>query len=209
MKGVIHPTVGFLAVTTLMGVLGIAPASAAGPWRAVVLDADTGEPVAGAVVVATWQRRRAGEFAVCFGGEGYYDQAEFVTDTDGRFIIPARFLATWPTFCPIVGPQLIIFKGGYGPWRFQNNRNDLRATDGAVIELRPLRDVNERLSFIKGTWRADPGLWDWNSTYGPGNPEGPYEEVRRYDAAVNYERALLGLPPVGFGFPGFIPEEVK
>jgi hypothetical protein len=63
-----------------------------GPYRGVVLDKDTGKPIEGVVVMATYRRVTAGP-----GGTGHLDireAQETVTDEDGEFLLwPENVLA--------------------------------------------------------------------------------------------------------------------
>lgn len=85
-----------------------------------VVDADTGQPIEGAVVVAYWEMHR-GSFA---GGGlpcGAANVEEAVTDQDGKFRIPG-----WgPIHSSCDGmrsgaPFLYVFKSGYGDTRVSN-----------------------------------------------------------------------------------------
>lgn len=112
-----------------------------------------------------------------------------------------------PLFFPIEGPDLLIFKGGYGGWRFRGDREDLARQRG-VIELRPLTAVDERLGYVKDRMAEQDARWDWlQEGRGPGRAyDLPYQRIRRYEAAINAERVLLGLPRVGLGYPGLVDE---
>jgi hypothetical protein len=177
--------------------------AAAGPWSGVVLDAHTGVPVEGAVVVAIWNRRARGHPAIGLGTPGLVAFEEVVTDAQGRFTLPARVLVNPPLFFPIEGPDLTIFKGGYGGWRFRGDREDL-AQQRAVIQIRPLPTPDERLKYIDDKMRENDPRWGWlQDGRGPGRAHDlPYTSIRRYEAAINEERALLGLPRIGLGYPG-------
>src|SRR5262249_26034439 len=64
---------------------------AAGPWRGQVLDAETGQPLEGVVVLAVWEKVSPGAMHLA---RDFHDVDELVTDAEGRFIIPARNLTT-------------------------------------------------------------------------------------------------------------------
>jgi len=53
-----------------------------GPYRGKVVDADTNQPIHGAVVHAQWHKRYLG------GGTEYYDSYEVLTDRNGDFTVP-------------------------------------------------------------------------------------------------------------------------
>ena len=91
-------------------------AHAAGPWRGQVVDAETGQPIEGVVVVAVWERLSPG---VIHQARAFHDVDEVVTDAEGRFVLPERELSPPNPFITIDGPQLTMFKGGYGLWQFR------------------------------------------------------------------------------------------
>ncbi len=148
-----------------------------GPWRAQVVDAETGHPLEGVVVLFWWRRCYLGD-AHCVGT--YYDSEEVVTGVDGRFVIAARrsLVPLLPFLTHYEGPERVIFKPGYGLWSFQRHpleklREKLPPAEqrrqveqhrpileqwyheqwarfegeGAVIELPPLKTKEERLDF--------------------------------------------------------------
>lgn len=86
-----HPSLRSHAFTTLAALLVAAAlpvsAGAAGPWSAVVLDAHTGAPLEGVVVVATWNRRARGHPAIGLGTPGLFAVEEVLTDGQGRFTL--------------------------------------------------------------------------------------------------------------------------
>jgi hypothetical protein len=92
------------------------PLPLAGPWQAQILDADTGQPLEGVIVLALWEKRT---FAWPHPDRGYHDLDEVVSDKDGRIVIPARVVASRHPFEITLGPLLTIFKPGYGKWHFE------------------------------------------------------------------------------------------
>ena len=175
---------------------------AAGPWQALVVEAGTLAPLEGVAVLARWHRRAKGHPAIGLGRTGFHSAAETTSGADGRFRIPARTLFNPPLFFPIEGPEIALFKAGYGGWKFRGPARDLTGLD-VVIEMRPLATDAERLSYLEGRWqRADrEALIAWQSGESPANPlDIPYEEAVRYEAAINAARAALGLRPIGIGY---------
>jgi hypothetical protein len=81
-----------------------------GPYWGRVVDADTGEPVAGAVVAGMWDFEY---YWFVHGGATYADTRETVTDEKGRFFLqPARTIWLWP-LSRIVLDELNVLKPGY------------------------------------------------------------------------------------------------
>ncbi|MEK7322119.1 MAG: hypothetical protein AABZ84_03455 [Pseudomonadota bacterium] len=125
------------------------------PIEARVVDAETKQPVEGAIVTANWELV-AGTLA---GGPEVIKQmmvVEAVTDSNGRFSFPA-----WGpkiNLHPEGGfrenaPQLLIFKSGYEFWKGFNdtpgdhpyNFNSVQRSDwnGKTIELKPFKGTPE------------------------------------------------------------------
>jgi len=144
----------------LVAVLLTAPAAGRteGPLIAQVVDAATGKPIAGVIVVALYQKKTPGGV---HPNTDFYDLDETVTDADGRFSFPARELPTSTPLVHVIGPEMIIFKAGYAGWRFQgvDSRQHVDfgvreaavaegwrkfKTTGVVIEITPVKSRDER-----------------------------------------------------------------
>lgn len=181
-----------LAGALFWGVCTVSGAEAAGPWKGQIVDAETGQPLEGVVVLAMWYKRHTSPGG--WAGGGYYASEEVVTGVEGRFVIQERATWTFNPFSSIKGPEIMIFKPGYGLWRFQGSEawpkdayeQGVRAKeawkqfegDGAVIALPPLKTREERLKFL-------------SHIYWP--PDAPMEKTRRIREAEESERAYLGL----------------
>jgi hypothetical protein len=168
-------------------------ATAAGPWRGQVVDAETGQPLEGVVVVAVWDKMSPGAM---HPHREFHDVDEVLTDAEGRFVLPERRRLTPNPFVSIEGPELLMFKGGFGQWTFRGaaERRHLKLgesaerdrqmwkqfTDGhdPAFELPPLKTRTERLDFL------------------PSPPARvPDSRALAFRNAVRRERAFLGLQP--------------
>jgi sugar lactone lactonase YvrE len=192
-----------LAATLWLGLP--ARAETAGPWGARVVDANTGESLAGVAVIGVWHRRGAGHPAFPIGPTGVVGVAETETDAAGRFAFPSRLFFNPGIGTQVDGPDLGLFLPGYGGWRFRDGKAGL-TRPGVVIEMRPLRSPEERRRYLERGWtRAehDRLAIDWQHADAPANwIDVPYRQAARYEAAINRERAALGLRPMGIGYPG-------
>lgn len=165
-------------------------AHAAGPWRAQVVDAETGQPLDGVVVVFVFIKYHS-SLAGSAGAE-YYGADEAVTGPDGRFEIPARMLWNPIRIFTEVRVEITIFKPGYGrhrirrtpqqreEWRERRDWWQILELDDMIVELPPLKTREERLKFYDGL-----------SMYHKVPPEG----IARFFEAEARERAYLGLSP--------------
>jgi hypothetical protein len=81
-----------------------------GPYEGKVIDAETKQPIEGAVVHGSWSKLHA----TVGGAVGeYYDSYEMLTDRNGEFKIPGKGLLI---LSRIDGMTLTIFKAGYKQW---------------------------------------------------------------------------------------------
>jgi len=198
------------AAAALLVLLAPAASEAAGPWRARVVDGDTRAPIGGVIVLAVWRRQVAGHpsIPIGFGDAGYFTSDEVLTGPDGQFTIPARLLFNPTLALRVVGPDLALFRAGYGGWRFAGGTEDL-SLEGGLIEMRALRTSAERLKYLEGRWTSveRAALMPWRQAERPGNPSDvPYRRAGRYEASINAERTALGLRPVGIGYPHLFTE---
>jgi len=83
-----------------------------GPYAGKVVDAETGEPIEGAAVVAIWFVGEYGHAeAPIFK---FLEAKETVTTENGAFKVPSfTSFHLWP-FAKLVNPRLKVFKPGYG-----------------------------------------------------------------------------------------------
>lgn len=88
-----------------------------GPYQGRVVDADTMEPIEGAVVLVEWYKRR-------MTSPVFYDAEEVLTDSKGQFYIPKKW--SWSPWTNLVlDSSIIIFKAGYGHVDLSSYRPDL------------------------------------------------------------------------------------
>lgn len=120
----------FILLSLVLGLTGcvVVPLSAESIDSQVV-DADTGTPIEGAVIVAYWQLRPGSETdhsSSC----GTTKVEEAVTDSDGRF-----HLASWGPTLPGCGgalhggdPLMYVFKSGYRSGHYTNGLTNINTT---------------------------------------------------------------------------------
>jgi len=78
-----------------------------GPYEGRVIDADTGQPIEGVVVLGVWNK----EYPTPGGAvHEFYDARETVTDKNGEFSIPGMGLEILSNVTPM---DVLIFKTGY------------------------------------------------------------------------------------------------
>jgi len=151
-----------------------------GPYRGRVLDAETGKPLAGVVVVAVWRRDRIMPF---HSRSEHYAAREALTNADGEFVIDANDMernAPKRTRHPF----FTIFLPGYGRPRVPAGTPPTLTRrfyegPGNTVELPQLKTKEERLAHLR---KID--------LYGA-----PFTEVPEFTRLINQERVMLGLEP--------------
>jgi hypothetical protein len=157
-----------------------------------IVDAETGQPIEGAVVVAQW--------VLSHIGSGHYGKRlyihETVTDKNGNYVIPAWGPKPRPPLTELVyrDPQILIFKSGYEPEGLENSNlqtDGVRASewDGRVIQLKKSGGQIEKQARYLGSFFTSLG-------YGTSNVD--WRNYPRMLLAVYAEKRrlqTLGLEP--------------
>ncbi|HEY7494683.1 MAG TPA: carboxypeptidase-like regulatory domain-containing protein [Candidatus Tectomicrobia bacterium] len=152
-------------------------------YRGKVIDAETGAPIAGAVVLGVWYR----EYPTVAGGmERYHDAREVVTNANGDFTMPGKGLLILSNIVPA---RVFIFKAGYeyrGPlgiylWtdlKEGRPRGNIRwEGEKAIIQLKKLT------------------LAERKKQLGPSRPNIPGKRMQRLTQEINKDRVEQGLEP--------------
>lgn len=158
-----------------------------GTYRGRIVDADTGEPLEGVVVLGVWYT----ELPTPAGGVmSYYDAREAVTDKNGDFSIRGQGLRVMSNLLPM---RPIIFKAGYEYLQFfwdKESLNDEKACGVKVtwdgkIPVIPLRK-----------WPLDKRRKEELYKMPPGPPsDAPYEKVKHYLKELDKDAIERGLTP--------------
>lgn len=183
----------FIALIGISSFGALSNVEAAGPWKAQVVNAETGKPLEGVVILAVWYRYvwLIGQH----GHLGYGASQEVVTNKEGRFTIASRSSWTLNPFVHLRAPDFRIFKPGYGQWRFHGSKEwpmgdvierevyvkeawDQFEGKGVVMELPPLKTREERLKFYRSIGYS---------------AEIPRERIKRFLQALEAERTYLGF----------------
>ena len=152
-----------------------------GPFRGRVVDADTGQPLVGAAVVAAWFLEQP---LAVHGTATAYDVVEILTDDNGEFVVPHQ------THVTLVGsvnePRITIYTPGYGPypWFQRAPTGDAMRTafqEPTVVELVRASTREKRLDYLSSA-----------SVFGVSA-----ETIPNFSRLINNERQLLGLQPIG------------
>jgi hypothetical protein len=183
-----------VVIAAIVSVAVATSVGAKGPWRGQIVEMETGQPIAGAVVVASWNVRTAGW---PHPSEEFLDVAEVVTDADGRFTIPARDLNRRTKAGTAVGPVFKIFKAGYGHFQWRAAASLYPLLDDPVLRLQRAEQEQARLEregavfvlpLVKTRQERVAVLERLSLEFAP-------ELIPRLVEAYSRERVFLGLGP--------------
>jgi len=151
------------------------------PFQGRVVDADTGEPIGGAAVLAVY---KSSDMSVAGTITRTVDAQETLTDKKGEFKIPeSKFWVKEDAGRPMA--RLIIFKPRYGAFpehprskALKENKSRPSADKYIVYELPKLKTREERRSNL------------------PLRPDIPYAKMKNFVRLINEERISLGFSPL-------------
>lgn len=142
-----------------------------GPYKGRVIDAETKQPIVGAVAVGEWISK---DFIT--GASQDYDTREVLTDSDGDFTIPGQGLQI---FSEVREMALMIFKAEY-------EQSTLNIWSG-------LKEVKEAGLFKKPTFELRRLTMEERRNRGVQVPSGPKKKKRLMLMEMNKETKEIGL----------------
>jgi hypothetical protein len=157
-----------------------------------IVDLDTGQPLAGVVVMAVWT---TDVFRLVIEPKTeYYDYFETLTGENGGFKIPGKGMTLFKKINP---PKVLIFKSGYGAMHLNDLgvyfkrdsplRDRVKWVEGKPVISFRKESVAERKRTIQRL-RGMP----FNEMAVPGMPE---EKYRLYKEEATHEYHALGMTP--------------
>ena len=179
-----------LILIVLWGLLLVACSSSRGvAYHGKVVDAETGEPIEGAVVVVAWHKK---PFLAMDSPQYFHNAREVLTDAEGKFSVDASPGIDWnPLTYILKDPSIAIFKPGYGPFPTGHvKETSIEKTKkallemGTVVKLPKLRTKEEmrKVTTPEDTWFA---------------PIVHYERIPNLVRIINIHIKNLGLQPIG------------
>jgi hypothetical protein len=141
----------FSALITLNGCIRID-----GPYKGVVVDAETNLPIEGAVVDGEWRKRYLG------GGSEYYDNCEVLTDKNGEFKM-GHGLIIHSIFYFVQGMDVTIFKAGYSEirpfgWQSLKQINEI-GPSGELMKVYPNDKRQDILNKYHIAWQGNKAIF--------------------------------------------------
>jgi hypothetical protein len=155
-----------------------------GPYKGRVIDAETGSPIEGVVVLGVWSKVAVTPVG---GVSSYYDAQETVTNRNGEFEIRGLGIKIMSKVAPM---DVLIFKAGYdhigmGPWeslKLDGGALEKKVTWEGKKAIIPLRKLTMEERKKKGT---------------PSFPAEAYREKKMslLIKEINKEENEFGRPP--------------
>jgi hypothetical protein len=170
-------TVTLLAVVTAVSLCSAGEPSENqwGPFTGTVVDANTKQPIPGAVFTVFWMKVTPFPFQ---GVEQFFDARVAVADEQGHFEIPRRS-RPFLILGGVKSPYLSCVAPGYAPYQHVGAQNA-----PISVKLRPLTPEERRPG---GRGSRDDALVTI-----------PLEMGREFQKAVNLKRQQMRLPPIDF-----------
>jgi len=155
-----------------------------GPFEGRVVDAESGDGIAGAAVIVFW-KKPVPELAG--GHDEFYDARWAVSDADGRFVVPRRDppFITWG----LSGAFLSCVAPGYLPYEFTPYYNP--RTTSARLREGQITVRMRRIPLTREQRRAR--LDDFAANNLSSIPNARFQMLTEQ---VNQQRAKMNLPPI-------------
>lgn len=129
-----------------------------------VVDAETDEPIEGAVVLVQWTKTTG----IGYKATSHYKVLEEVSDRHGKITIPGLFKFG------VDAPWLVVYKKGYTAWRHNyifpsyDKRTNFRWKEGYVFKLKkfqPKHSFKQHVSFISSAYTEAPPESEFEKAY--------------------------------------------
>jgi hypothetical protein len=162
-----------------------------GDYHGQVVDAETGKPIEGAVVVVEWHKKPR----VAMGGISYFHNArEALTDADGKFSLDSSPGVDWNPFTYVEEPRIIAFYPGYRPFT-PAHPEDVGIKGG----LNEIADAFERGVVVKLTkLTSEKELRRFTDRSGFGPIMAPPTVIPNLLRLINVQRKIVGMRELTF-----------
>ena len=161
-----------------------------GAWGAdyhgQVVDAETGKPIEGAVVVVEWHKKPR----VAMDGINYFHNArETLTDAEGKFVLDSSPGIDWNPFTYILDPGIIAFYPGYQPFTAAHPEDI--GTKGGLSEIANAFERGVVVKLKKLTSEKEARRYGAISAFG--GIMAPYTIIPNLLRLINVQRKMVGM----------------
>ena len=175
-----------IVATTLLLLFITIPAVWGANYHGRAIDADTGKPIEGAVVMVEWHKRAIYSMD---GGGIFHNVRETLTDVDGRFSMDASEGINWNPLTYVQAPRIIAFFPGYLP--FTPAYPEAIGIKGGLYEI---AEALEKGAVIKMTkLKSDLEIKKYTTPTDLGPLRAPYSKIPNTIRLLNIHRKKLGL----------------
>ncbi len=160
----------------------------AGDYHGQVVDAETGKPIEGAVIVVEWHKKPK----ISMSDINYFHNArETLTDADGKFVMDSSPGIDWNPFTYIQEPRIIAFYPGYRPFT-PAHTEVIEVKDG--VKTRDILEAFERGVVVKlRKLSSDQESRRYADTSGFGPIMAPYTVIPNFHRLINVQRKIVGV----------------
>ena len=158
-----------------------------GDYHGQVVDAETGKPIEGAVVVVEWHKKPR----IAMGGINYFHSAtETLTDPEGKFSLDSSPGIDWNPFTYVGhAPFILAFYPGYRPFTAAYPEDI-----GTTSDLNKIAEAFERgvvVKLRKQTLESEQKRYTDTSGFGP--IMAPYTVIPNFHRLINIQRKIVGM----------------
>jgi hypothetical protein len=181
--------IGFALLALLLLPFGQVRGAWGAYYHGQVVDAETGKPIEGAVVMVEWHKRAIYSMD---GGGIFHNARETVTDSDGKFSLDSSEGINWNPLTFVQAPRIIAFYPGYLPFT-PGNPGEIK---GGLYEI---AETLERGAVIKLTrLKTEKELRNFTDKSGVGSIRAPYAMLPNFLRLINVQRKMVGLDELQF-----------
>jgi hypothetical protein len=160
-------------------------------YHGQVVDAETGKPIEGAVVVVEWHKKAIYEMD---GGSTFHNAREALTGADGKFVLDSSPGIDWNPLTHIQAPEIIVFYPGYRPFTAAHPEDIGTISDlyeiaeafehGVVVKLKKLTSEKEGRRYTDSS--------------GFGSIRASYAIIPNFHRLINVQRKIVGMREITY-----------
>lgn len=164
-----------------------------GAWGAdyhgQVVDAETGNPIEGAVVMVEWHKKAIYSMD---GGGIFHNARETLTDAEGKFSLDSSEGINWNPLTVVQAPRIAVFYPGYRPF----SANDYPSEYGGLYEIAAAFDRGVLIKLAR--LKTEKELRRFTEKSSIGGIMAPYAMLPNLLRLINIQRKMVGMNELQF-----------